>query len=661
MKNIILSTIKTFIVMLVFAAIICLKTFILYDLCGFGSAYGIETIKMTIIISIILLSFGVLFKTRKSQIIYSLFISLILGIILFGNRIFFTYNKTFLSFFQIKSIGYTNEIGTAVQSLYQFKDIIFFIDNILAILVGIIILVIKIVSNKKIKNTVTTSVALKTYKEKQNKMPMEINKLIAILTFILILVFGVTCFINEITKEVDSDAVTSHGRMDIVKTQSIWHYYYYDAKLYFTRNSVDNLETNENIEEFFDEREKIKMELAKDPYANIQGLGTGKNIYIIQLESMQNFVINKKINGKEITPNLNKFAKENAYFNNFHSQSAISNTSDAEHSSATSLYPFANFSLFQFYDNYTSDNIYSGAKSKGYFAAYMHANVKYFWNREKVYKNMGVDVMENVDTYKDKSQLIHRWIADDNFLTENISKIKEYPKDKNKLAYMSTVSSHLPFNLDDLGIRKSEYVFIDVGSYKNTIYGDYLESANYIDTCFGNFINNLKREELYDDAIIITYGDHFGVPRDDSMYREDLLAEDLLKNIDYLHTNVPCIIKIPGINNLVINEAKSQLDIKPTVFKLIGKEERYSFGYDIFSKRNEVNFVTGNYISGDYIYNSANKTLKNYRSKQAIEVENLDKESKEYKANIKNINRLKHEIRISSTIVKNNYLKDKLK
>ncbi|MEG2460075.1 MAG: hypothetical protein RSB87_03070, partial [Clostridia bacterium] len=75
MKNIILSTIKTFIVMLVFAAIICLKTFILYDLCGFGSAYGIETIKMTIIISIILLSFGVLFKTRKSQIIYSLFIS----------------------------------------------------------------------------------------------------------------------------------------------------------------------------------------------------------------------------------------------------------------------------------------------------------------------------------------------------------------------------------------------------------------------------------------------------------------------------------------------------------------------------------------------------------------------------------------------------------
>lgn len=38
------------------------------------------------------------------------------------------------------------------------------------------------------------------------------------------------------------------------------------------------------------------------------------------MESTQSFVINKKINGKEITPFLNEFIKDSFYFDNFYHQ-----------------------------------------------------------------------------------------------------------------------------------------------------------------------------------------------------------------------------------------------------------------------------------------------------------------------------------------------------
>jgi len=48
------------------------------------------------------------------------------------------------------------------------------------------------------------------------------------------------------------------------------------------------------------------------------------------MEALQHFVINSKMNGREITPNLNKLVKESLYFDNIYVQVAGGNTSDAE-------------------------------------------------------------------------------------------------------------------------------------------------------------------------------------------------------------------------------------------------------------------------------------------------------------------------------------------
>ena len=651
MKEILKSTIKSVTIIIIFTMLLLLKTHTIYSLSGYEKYYNLTTVIATMLIGIFVFSTGILFKTTKIQVIYSVIVSTLLGSVLFGSRIFFTYNKTFLSIFQIKSIFYVNEIGDALKSFYTLADLLFYIDLILLIAFYFFSKTNFFIMKNRRRNKKCTNIAIK----KENRRPIIENKIITILIFLLISAFSMFTFLNT-TLAVDKteNAETAHGKMNIMKNKSIWHYYIQDFKQFFTKDAKENFVKEDIIEKYFIEKNKEELNL-DSPYVDITNLAKGKDIYILQLESFQNFVINKKINGKEITPNLNKFAKENVYFSNFHSQSQVSNTADCEHSSTTSLYPFANYALFQYYDKYKSENIYSIAESKDYYTAYMHANVGSFWNRTNVYNNMGVDCIVTKEQYKKDSDMLHNWIADHSFIPQSIDKIKnEFPKDKNKLVYMTAVSSHLPFTLEDLGENKSKYVNIDVGEYKNTLYGNYLESLNYVDTCFGNFLTKLKKENMLNNAIIIVYGDHFGIPKDNIAYREELLLKDELDNIVYNHTNVPCMIKMGDLKGINITEPKSQLDIKPTISKMLGVKDKYSFGTDLFSKSNEVHFANGSYIYGDYIYDASKNEYRNYRKNKTI---NMDKFTEvESLVHKKIMNKIELEKLISGTIVKDNYL-----
>ena len=77
---------------------------------------------------------------------------------------------------------------------------------------------------------------------------------------------------------------------------------------------------------------------ASDKEALLTGVAKGKNLIIIQMESFQKFLVDLKIDGKEITPNINKLAHESQYFPNFYQNVGQGNTSDAEFVVNTSFY-----------------------------------------------------------------------------------------------------------------------------------------------------------------------------------------------------------------------------------------------------------------------------------------------------------------------------------
>ena len=76
-----------------------------------------------------------------------------------------------------------------------------------------------------------------------------------------------------------------------------------------------------------------------------------KNVLFIHAESIQNFLIDLKINDKYVTPNINKFAKEGIYFSKFYPQISVGTSSDTEFTLLSGLLPSSNGTVFvNYYD-----------------------------------------------------------------------------------------------------------------------------------------------------------------------------------------------------------------------------------------------------------------------------------------------------------------------
>ena len=360
----------------------------------------------------------------------------------------------------------------------------------------------------------------------------------------------------------------------------------------------------------------------------------------------------RKINGKEITPNLNKFLRENIEIEDMIVQS-YSTTADSEYSTITSLYPLDNGQAFSLFFKNINNDIFKSYKEIGYKTSYMHGNVKMFWNRENVYKRLSVDNLTFMTGAEEGVEKINTWLSD-----EEIYKmaVKEYTKYKEPfLGMIVASSSHSPYVMDGLENRNDK-ITIDVGKMYGEPFKNYLEAANYADYAFGKFIEALKQEELYEESVIIVFGDHFGITMEDKDLEEFMKEEDenyneLSKRHTYL--NVLCGLKIPGTENKKITKTVSKLDIKPTLLEISGIEDEFSLGKSFFSQKDYAYVNNGEIITKDYYY--LGNEWYNWQTEEKINKEELQKETR--KMLEEREKEIIEELNISRSVIINNLLK----
>ena len=311
---------------------------------------------------------------------------------------------------------------------------------------------------------------------------------------------------------------------------------------------------------------------------------------------------------------------------------SYSTTADSEFSTVTSLYPVENGMAYSRYYKNNYDDIFKMFHNKDYTTSYMHGNYGNFWNRTNVYNNMKVDYIELKDKFLDISENIMGYLSDELLYKQAVQKLKEY--DNPFISYVVAASSHTGFTLD--GLQDKSKVNINVGKYKDTFFGNYLESVNYADYAFGIFIQELKNASLYDNSVIILYGDHNGL----DMYNNEMI--EFLKELDSNLTDtdiklnyirVLAGMRIPGINNLRIDKPVSKLDIKPTLAYLCNTEEGVSLGTNMLAKKdficlNNERIVTDKFYYDELWYDietgeivEENDELKKYRDFMQKELE----------------------------------------
>ncbi len=561
---------------------------------------------------------------NRGRTVTTIVVDILLSIILFADNVYHTYSSSVLSVAQIMNLQYGEEIMDTLPMLIQAKEILYFLD----ILLIIVLLCTKVVKIQK--------------KAKTNWKMKLAKTTVGIIAIVLFLKIDVD-FIEK-TKE---DPFNKDMQ---VKKSTIYGYHISDIENTINIKKQAKYTTKEVLLADYDKlKEEYDEKYGKTNY-DLQGIAKEKNVIILQLESIQNFVIHKEINGKEITPNLNKFINENIEISNMFMQS-YSSTADSEFSTVTSLYPMENGMSYSRYYTNAYDDIFTMFDNAGYTTSYMHGNHGFFWNRENVYKNFEVENIELKDSFADTSENIMGYLSDELLYTQAVEKLKGY--DMPFVSYIVSASSHTSFSLD--GLEDRSKVSIDVGKYKDTFFGNYLESVNYADYAFGIFIDKLKEANLYDDTVILLFGDHNGM----DMYNEemlDFLQETELNltdtDIKLNYIRVACGMKIPGIENIKIEKPVSKLDIKPTFAYLIDGDEGFSLGTNMFTRKDFICLNNERIVTSRYYFDE-----KWYQIKNGAEIKLEELPQDERKLLEDYYEKMRKELDISISISINNLLK----
>ena len=374
--------------------------------------------------------------------------------------------------------------------------------------------------------------------------------------------------------------------------------------------------------------QKNKRENTTNEYTNIF---KGKNIIAIHAESMQTNAMELTFNDKEVTPNLNKLAKEGIFFSNFYAEVGVGTSSDTEFTLNTSLMPSNSGTVFVSYYDRVYETMPKLLKQKGYYAFSMHGNVGDFWNRLEMHKSLGYDKFYHKDYYKIDETIgfSGTGLSDKSFFKQSVPIIKKVSEQENKPFYATliTLSNHTPW--DDLHLMdkfptdykiKTKSGSVSRTYLEGTTMGNYFRSVHYADQAIGQFIEELDKSGLLENTVIIIYGDHDArLPSEyyNILYNYDPINDKLLtekdakyKKIDELQMTidkrVPLIIWTKDQQfNLKVEKPMGMIDVLPTLGNMFDFQNKYALGHDIFSTQdNIVVFTNGNFISKKYYYNS---------------------------------------------------------
>ncbi len=338
----------------------------------------------------------------------------------------------------------------------------------------------------------------------------------------------------------------------------------------------DNLEAGDMPkEEILEVLETMPTEPAKE--LKYQGVGKDRNLIVIQMEALQQFVIGAEYNGQELTPNINRLIEGNSlYFDHYFSNVGKGNTADAEFSSMNSLYPLIDGESYRLYQDNTYEGLPWLLREIGYTSFAVHGYKGEFWNREKAYPNQG---FQNFYSFEDLNQeeLIGMGISDKSMFRQLIPILQSQTGPY--FAFTITLSNHHPFMIDE------QYLTLKLKEEdQGTKFGDYLRTVHYTDEAIGQFIDDLKAAGLYDNTVIALYGDHHGLNCGMEEVSEQMNAF-LGKEYDYDEMmNIPLIINIPGSNvQATIHTTGGQVDFMPTIANIMGLklEETFTVGQDL--------------------------------------------------------------------------------
>ena len=566
---------------------------------------------------LIIVAFSILFKPiKRARFLFIL--DFIITFFIIADLNYFRYFKDVLSIPVMLNSFQLGAVKSSVSSLIKPSDFLYLID----------LIAFKFIIN---------------YFKRSNVNRVIFSKQLKFSTFLIVFLLASSMegyhFYN-LSKEQPKLLSTMYNKIYIAKKLGNVNFHYLDCFNSLANGITKRTPIPKQKEELV--KTYLQTNSEENTTPKLKGIGENKNLIVIQVEALQSFVINKSINGQEITPNLNKWIKKSANFPNYFYQTASGGTSDAEFLSNNSLYPTDSGSVTYLYAGNEFNALPEALNKKGYDTVGFHGFRESFWNRNIMYPKYGFDKFFGEKSFN-VDEKIGLGLSDKSFLNQTVDRIKQLKEPY--FSFIVTLTSHFPYEAVD------KYGDFPVGELEGTLVGNYLKSIHYTDEQLGVFLDKLQQEKILDKSVLALYGDHYAIPKEHEKDLAKLLEKDGFTDLEWMELQkVPMFMHFPKDKNKGnYNIYGGQIDLYPTLANMFNISTENMLGKDLFNSKNgKVIFRNGSFSDGKMFYLSPLDTYFNISNGEKIEENDNLKNLKE-----KTINELEY----SDLILKHNLLK----
>jgi lipoteichoic acid synthase len=453
--------------------------------------------------------------------------------VIFADLLHFRFFGDVLSFASAQSGGQLGSIGASVASLIRMRDLWLFVDLLPAIVLAFVM-----------------------------REPLRVAGAKPARVFACI----VLPLLVPAALELRRHAAASEGPFAqvfqnkyVVAEAGVLNWHLYDAggllRAQMFRRALEP-ERAAEIEAWF--RRTAPLRAGVEPWF---GAARGRDLIMIQVESMQSFVIGYVVDGQEITPHLNRWRQTSLVASACADQTAQGRTSDGEFATQVSLLPLPKGAVAFRYATNRYRSIAGVLAAHGYRTLSAIPFDGAFWNRRVTHEQYGYQESLFEEAFRPGVEV--GWgLNDRDFLLQMVPRLASQRRPF--AALLITLSDHHPYDAFPDQLKT-----LRLGRLEGTRFGNYLHAMHYFDAAFGAFTAALEREGVLQNAVIALWGDH----------ASGLRWKDLAPQIGhrateaelYLTQAVPLMIDVRGVELQRVHDVPcGQIDVAPTILALLG-------------------------------------------------------------------------------------------
>lgn len=264
------------------------------------------------------------------------------------------------------------------------------------------------------------------------------------------------------------------------------------------------------------------------------------NLVVVFCESLEAWPVGLKLEGKEITPNINKAIADTAsgswVARRVLSQVGSGRSIEGQLLTLTGMYPIRDLVYSMRYPDNFYPSLPRAMKEAGARTWLLSGDAPSTWNQARIARSFGIDTLLLADTWDLTEKIGHpARISDKAFISQVVEKMRAgevWPEGSKGYVQIVTYTSHNPFRIPD------EMKTLHLNGEYPEVMRDYLTAVHYTDAALGSLFDYLRTRSDWERTMVVIVGDHEAL----ASRRSEILQSPAARNVVDEEEFVPLII-----------------------------------------------------------------------------------------------------------------------